>query len=117
MLLGQRLTTMRQIISYGDIASDVAPTLCQHSSNSAQNRGKGSTYTNSQERPTSSTNASSSHPQHKNSIRRQKPDEQWENRELTHEEIWDDSSLIQAWDAAMEEYEVSALSKNFIAAK
>ncbi|KAJ2926872.1 hypothetical protein H1R20_g10201, partial [Candolleomyces eurysporus] len=28
-----------------------------------------------------------------------------ESRELTHEEIWDDSALINAWDAAMEEYE------------
>ncbi|KAF9785909.1 hypothetical protein BJ322DRAFT_1056951 [Thelephora terrestris] len=27
-----------------------------------------------------------------------------ENRELTHEEIWDDSALIKAWDAAMDEY-------------
>lgn len=29
-----------------------------------------------------------------------------ENRELTHEEIWDDSALIKAWDAAMDEYKV-----------
>lgn len=28
-----------------------------------------------------------------------------ESRELTHEEIWDDSALVNAWDAAMEEYE------------
>ncbi|KAF9443621.1 hypothetical protein P691DRAFT_764119 [Macrolepiota fuliginosa MF-IS2] len=28
-----------------------------------------------------------------------------ESRELTHEEIWDDSALINAWDAAMEEYD------------
>ncbi|KAJ3551328.1 hypothetical protein NP233_g13100 [Leucocoprinus birnbaumii] len=28
-----------------------------------------------------------------------------ESRELTHEEIWDDSALIDAWNAAMEEYE------------
>jgi hypothetical protein len=27
------------------------------------------------------------------------------SRELTHVEIWDDSALIDAWDAAMEEYE------------
>jgi len=27
-----------------------------------------------------------------------------ESRELTHEEIWDDSALIEAWDAAMDEY-------------
>jgi len=29
-----------------------------------------------------------------------------EGRGLTHEEIWDDSALIEAWDAAMDEYKV-----------
>lgn len=29
-----------------------------------------------------------------------------ESRELTHEEIWDDSALIEAWDTAMDEYKV-----------
>ncbi|KZT24693.1 hypothetical protein NEOLEDRAFT_1134746 [Neolentinus lepideus HHB14362 ss-1] len=28
-----------------------------------------------------------------------------QSRELTHEEIWDDSALIDAWNAASEEYE------------
>jgi len=28
-----------------------------------------------------------------------------ESRDLTHEEIWDDSVLIDAWNAANEEYE------------
>ena len=28
-----------------------------------------------------------------------------ESRELTHEEIWDDSTLVNAWAAATEEYE------------
>ncbi|KAL5518492.1 hypothetical protein ACEPAH_174 [Sanghuangporus vaninii] len=32
-------------------------------------------------------------------------DEENESRELTHEEVWDDSALIAAWDAANEEYE------------
>ncbi|KAF9007944.1 hypothetical protein BDQ17DRAFT_1350298 [Cyathus striatus] len=31
--------------------------------------------------------------------------EEEESRELTHEEIWDDSALIDAWNSAMEEYE------------
>ncbi|KZT42758.1 hypothetical protein SISSUDRAFT_1041007 [Sistotremastrum suecicum HHB10207 ss-3] len=37
---------------------------------------------------------------------KRKRENDWENqsRELTHEEIWDDSALINAWDAAMEEY-------------
>ena len=29
-----------------------------------------------------------------------------DSRDLTHEEIWDDSALIEAWDAAMDEYKV-----------
>jgi hypothetical protein len=29
-----------------------------------------------------------------------------ECRELTHDEIWDDSALVDAWNAANEEYEV-----------
>ena len=28
------------------------------------------------------------------------------SHDLTHEEIWDDSALIEAWDAAMDEYKV-----------
>lgn len=28
------------------------------------------------------------------------------NKELTQEEIWDDSALIQSWDDAVEEYKV-----------
>ena len=28
-----------------------------------------------------------------------------ESRELTHQEIWDDSALVNAWEAATEEYE------------
>lgn len=34
-------------------------------------------------------------------------DEDAESRELTHDEIWDDSALIDAWNAASEEYEVT----------
>lgn len=32
-------------------------------------------------------------------------EEEEESRELTHEEIWDDSALVNAWEAATEEYE------------
>ena len=32
-------------------------------------------------------------------------DQEEESRELTHEEIWDDSALVNAWEAATEEYE------------
>ena len=34
-------------------------------------------------------------------------EEEEESRELTHEDIWDDSALIDAWNSATAEYEVS----------
>jgi hypothetical protein len=36
----------------------------------------------------------------------QKLEEVEDSRELTNDEIWDDSALIDAWNAATEEYEV-----------
>jgi hypothetical protein len=33
-------------------------------------------------------------------------DDQEESRELTYEEIWDDSALLDAWEAAQQEYEM-----------
>ena len=33
-------------------------------------------------------------------------EEEEESRELTHDEIWDDSALIDAWNSAAAEYEV-----------
>ena len=35
------------------------------------------------------------------------------SRHLTQEEIWDDSSLVNAWDAAMDQYRVSGISGIF----
>ena len=40
-------------------------------------------------------------------------DEGDESRDLTHEEIWDDSALIEAWNAANEEYEVCSCFHEF----
>jgi len=40
-------------------------------------------------------------------------EEEEESRELSYEEIWDDSVLIDAWNAATEEYEVCTFSQNF----
>lgn len=34
-------------------------------------------------------------------------DVEGESRELNHEEIWDDSALIDAWNSANAEYEAS----------
>lgn len=36
--------------------------------------------------------------------------EEGESRELTHQEIWDDSALIDAWNSATAEYEVRLAS-------
>ena len=33
-------------------------------------------------------------------------EEEEEDRELSHEEIWDDSALVNAWEAAQQEYEM-----------
>ena len=32
------------------------------------------------------------------------------DKSLTHEEIWDDSALVQSWDEAVEEYKVRQIS-------
>jgi hypothetical protein len=37
-------------------------------------------------------------------------EEEVESRELTQDEIWDDSALIVAWESATAEYEVSSLA-------
>ncbi len=41
----------------------------------------------------------------KNNHKKARDDE--ESRELTHNEIWDDSALIDAWESAKAEYAVS----------
>lgn len=46
-----------------------------------------------------------SQPPAKKRKRHHKKAQPTEGRELTHDEMWDDSALIDAWDAAMEEYE------------
>ena len=40
-----------------------------------------------------------------------------ESRELTHDEIWDDSALIDAWNAATEEYKVCCKTPSPISPK
>ena len=37
-----------------------------------------------------------------------------QSRELTHEEIWDDSALIDAWNSAAAEYEVRRISCHYL---
>lgn len=38
-------------------------------------------------------------------------EEEEESRELTYDEIWDDSALIDAWNSANAEYEVREISR------
>jgi hypothetical protein len=33
---------------------------------------------------------------------------------MSHEEIWDDSALVQSWDDAVEEYQVSQVHTHVI---
>lgn len=40
------------------------------------------------------------------SVKKDKPKRYTINHELSQEDLWDDSALIQAWDAAAEEYAV-----------
>jgi hypothetical protein len=44
-------------------------------------------------------------------VRREEEQDQ-EGLELSHEEVWDDSALVDAWNAAQEEYEVRRSSKS-----
>src|SRR5712671_1049458 len=41
-------------------------------------------------------------------------DEEEESRELTYDEIWDDSALISAWESATAEYEVRETHNDFL---
>ena len=44
-----------------------------------------------------------------NNVEEEEEEEEEESRELTHDEIWDDSALIAAWESATAEYEVTTL--------
>lgn len=44
-----------------------------------------------------------------NGIENQEDNDEEESRDLTHEEIWDDSALVDAWNSATAEYEVRCL--------
>ncbi|SJL07799.1 uncharacterized protein ARMOST_11151 [Armillaria ostoyae] len=73
---------MRPIVSYEDIASTPA------------------SHYDSQAPPAKKRKTNHRNQRNRNRGRR----EEEENKELTHDEIWDDSALIDAWTAANEEY-------------
>ena len=104
---------MRPVISYDDI------TLPYHSADPSGDLRAPLPRPTSKKRKLSSLNPSHT-PQHLDdpgcpgessgalaSIAVEEDGEQGqESRELTYDEIWDDSALIDAWNAATEEYEV-----------
>ncbi|CAA7266309.1 unnamed protein product [Cyclocybe aegerita] len=51
-----------------------------------------------------STSTSTSYEQGEDAYVADEGEYEEESRELTHEEIWDDSALVDAWESAMEEY-------------
>ncbi len=110
---------MRPILSYEDIASPVTPVVSARAavngrSNLDVRRGGRSQGRSTRVHWDGPGSSSSQHvPYDEHSTRRDAGDSssgppawEWKSRDLTHEEIWDDSALIEAWDSAMEEYEV-----------
>lgn len=85
-----RLTSMRPIVSYDDITlpyDDASASASVHAPPSQPPAKK-----------------------RKNNNQSAQPVENEEEEEaLTHEEIWDDSALIDAWNSAQEEYAVRVL--------
>ncbi|KAF8486704.1 hypothetical protein JB92DRAFT_1511500 [Gautieria morchelliformis] len=99
---------MRSLVSYDDIASEVPAEVSPH------NGGPGLPPTKRRKNNNRHAQRSGGHRQNNDEDHEQEEHKKAgrdygiveESRQLTHEEIWDDSALIHAWDAAVEEYEV-----------
>ncbi|KAL0570189.1 hypothetical protein V5O48_011779 [Marasmius crinis-equi] len=96
---------MRQVVSYEDITLPYEVTA-----NAVEEASKLNTNHKSQSKKRKRKARSSNNRNHDNHQEvfgeGQYEEEDMEmSRELTHEEIWDDSALIDAWNAATEEYE------------
>ncbi|KAF8624889.1 hypothetical protein AX15_005757 [Amanita polypyramis BW_CC] len=92
---------MRQIVSYADIAppsEDPSSAAVMEGSNNGHITKKFKHRNSSYPLPPTSSASTEAEP-------RQTGVAFEESRELTHGEIWDDSALIEAWNAATEEYE------------
>lgn len=89
---------MRTLVSYDDISQPYEhPTRAQAESQdepSAKKRKR-----NTRKRPKNEQSSS----------RATQNGDYHTSRDLTHQEIWDDSALVEAWEAATEEYEVGHL--------
>ncbi|KAG7090626.1 hypothetical protein E1B28_009728 [Marasmius oreades] len=99
---------MRQVVSYEDITLPYEVTA-----NAANEVTKlNTTYSNNNQKSQSKRKRKSRNSTNRSSNRQGVlPEENHEtedmdmSRELTYEEIWDDSALVDAWNAATEEYE------------
>jgi len=102
---------MRSIISYDDIASEApqdlkdtrSPPKKRRKNNYNNNRGGGS---GTQQRHGGGGYIRQQQGGERNPSYEKAELEHSGSRDLLYEEIWDDSALIKAWDAAAEEYEV-----------
>lgn len=92
----------RTVVSYDDI-TDSGPPPAKRQKKSGGGGGRGGWKKNSKGQGQHNQN------QNQNSKPKEKAGKGEKGRELTHEEIWDDSALLDAWNAATAEYEVSRL--------
>jgi hypothetical protein len=96
---------MRPLVSYDDI-SDYQPPVSSPDRGPPSKKHKGSSHVASQQQQRTGDFEQNMTYEDEGGLGGDYEEE--ESRELTHEEIWDDSALIEAWDAATEEYEVRA---------
>jgi hypothetical protein len=104
----------RPVISYDDITlpyhqSDSPPRPAGNNSPAGPSQSKKRKWSNQQSGQShKSKNKAANGVPKENWVanEEEEEDEDADSRYLTQEEIWDDSALINAWDAAMEEYEV-----------
>ncbi|KZO99721.1 hypothetical protein CALVIDRAFT_534147 [Calocera viscosa TUFC12733] len=92
----------RKVVSYADIS----PSIPDEPSSSALRPAKRARTTPPPAVPPASFTGRALNGSSPSQPKKQKRDpKSWQtSRSLTHDEIWDDSALVNAWDAAMEEY-------------
>lgn len=84
---------MRTLVSYDDISQPYEQTT-RASADSQDEPAAKKRKRNSRKRPKNENSSATGYGDYHTS------------RDLTHQEIWDDSALVEAWDAATEEYEM-----------
>lgn len=113
---GQSVVAMRPVVSYEDITlpyqQPEASQLQSHPNKPPSKKRKWSNQTSKNSKAARKSFKNNDMPHVVNSLNDVTEDvesdveeEKDQGRELTHDEIWGDSSLIDAWNAANEEYE------------